>query len=651
MQKLTLLLFFCTLLLGANAQNWEEVRFEDFENGISGLEDFVNNGFSSYSRYGATGGTSDASIRTNLNAGRYVAFEVELSDSYEYRFSWNLKSVLTYTWIDLSLNVDLDEDLVVFLDNERISSTAASAPGNDYSSGAFTGYNGTYYLKLENRRSSGGTTRRLYADNFRLERRLIAVIPPVSVSSSSLTVNEGASTQVCFDVAEAPTSDLSFDLVLTGNASPHFDDYATQNVLFPAGSSSTQCLTIATDALDEVQSPNTSYSFQIQNMLNGELPSNTTVSVEVLDQSPAPPPAINFVNQTLNLDEGSGVEVCLSISTAPEQAVSMEVALLGNASPHFDDYTSITLNFPTGSTNNQCFILNTDPLDQELSGDLSYSFVLQTPVGSEIGSADQLTVNVNDQSVQALPSIGFVTTTSSIIAGEDLQVCLSTSEAPSELAAVEVAIAGNNTPHFTSFTTTTVQFPIGETGNQCFNLSSLVAAEVTESTDYTFILQNPVSADLGSAVNLILTVNPPATDPDCPYAGPDQIICAGETITIGCPDDPENPSPYCFKWEPEVGFVEDFGPTQPNPTIQPEETTTYTLYVTDGNGNLIAEEETTVTVQSLPGVTIYPAEATLCQGESIDLEAITWDDVSQFDISWSNGAVLKLQCQLRGHIP
>jgi len=613
---------------GGNPSDWELIYEENFGTGYTGQplpanwEDNIFNG----TTQGATGGDDDPCQSSLLRFySAYLAYQMDLSDTYEYYVSMNLKTddpagaeLIFYH------NIVAEASGTTIGDPIAVPTIPANQPGQVMSSAIFGDLNGAHYFiiaKGPNDPSSGDERTRI--DDFKLYRRPVGganEVPTVTLIAPA----DGATFEENENIAISATAS---DLDGTVQSVQFYYDQTLISEVFsePYQTALGGGLIAGTYTLRAVATD------------NGGATSEDQINITV-NATPPVLPSIAFETSSLNAEEGTSVEVCLSISEAPEQAVSMEVAVSGNASPHFDDYTTTTINFPTGSTSNQCFTLNTDPIDQELSGDISYSFVLQTPVGSEIGNVNQLTVNVSDQSTQALSTISFVTATASLTAGEDLQVCLSTSEAPSALASVEVAISGNSAPHFTSFATTTVQFPIGETGNQCFNLSSLLAPEVTESTNYTFVLQNPVAAELSTSNNLVLTVNPPATGVDCPYAGPDQTICAGETIAIGCPDDPNDPSPYCFKWEPEIGFVEEFGSTQQYPTIQPEETTTYTLYVTDGNGSLIAEEEVVVNVQSSPGVSIYPSNAILCQGESVSLVALTWDDIDLFDISWSNGA-------------
>ncbi len=76
-------------------------------------------------------------------------------------------------------------------------------------------------------------------------------------------------------------------------------------------------------------------------------------------------------------------------------------------------------------------------------------------------------------------------------------------------------------------------------------------------------------------------------------AGPDQRICAGESVRLGDPGQPENG--YFFRWEPATGLDD---PTSARPLASPGSTTVYKLYVVlDGSDGCEAADEVTVEVR------------------------------------------------------
>lgn len=107
--------------------------------------------------------------------------------------------------------------------------------------------------------------------------------------------------------------------------------------------------------------------------------------------------------------------------------------------------------------------------------------------------------------------------------------------------------------------------------------------------------------------------NPAVLLPASPtlYAGSDQIFCygSGEGVTLG---DPNNFNlDYCFNWHPAEAFDDGYEQS-PNPVVKPTETTTYTVYVTDNDGNLIETDEVTVNVLTPPEVKIGATETIIC---------------------------------------
>jgi len=210
-------------------------------------------------------------------------------------------------------------------------------------------------------------------------------------------------------------------------------------------------------------------------------------------------------------------------------------------------------------------------------------------------------------------------------AGQSAQVCVNIANpcacAP---ASVQVALQGNAAPHLSGFSTQTLQFQSGDT-QKCF---SLATAAAPGDGSYTLVLQNPTGgndAAIGAQSALAVAVTgEPATPTDCPWAGPDREICRGESVLIGCAEEVQPPAGtfYCYKWTPETGLDD---PSLPQPTATPQQTTTYTVYVTDNKGNLVATDGVLVLVRPLPEIEILsdPKPPVLCPGGSIALEVNT----------------------------
>ncbi|HRD79373.1 MAG TPA: hypothetical protein PLL53_01340, partial [Saprospiraceae bacterium] len=220
-------------------------------------------------------------------------------------------------------------------------------------------------------------------------------------------------------------------------------------------------------------------------------------------------------------------------------------------------------------------------------------------------------------------------------AGQSAQVCVNIANpcacAP---ASVQVALQGNAAPHLSGFSTQTLQFQSGDT-QKCF---SLATAAAPGDGSYTLILQNPTggnAAAIGAQASVSVAVTgEPVTPTGCPWAGPDREICRGESVLIGCPSGGANPSNYCFRWVPEEGLET---PHQEYSYASPSKTTTYTLYVTDDQGNLIASDEVTVTIKNAYTAVITPEEPEICPGESVMLEVVVDGNSQNVTYLWETG--------------
>lgn len=129
-------------------------------------------------------------------------------------------------------------------------------------------------------------------------------------------------------------------------------------------------------------------------------------------------------------------------------------------------------------------------------------------------------------------------------------------------------------------------------------LSSISVANPTAGPPVTTTYTVEVTDANGCTAQDIVTVeaNPgPTAD-----AGVDKDLCIGDSVQIGgAPSATGGTSPYSFYWEPFAGNIDDY--SNPNPTVWPTTTTTYTIAVDDNNGCRDVDS-VTVTVRPLPTV-------------------------------------------------
>ena len=119
------------------------------------------------------------------------------------------------------------------------------------------------------------------------------------------------------------------------------------------------------------------------------------------------------------------------------------------------------------------------------------------------------------------------------------------------------------------------------------------------------------------------------------FGGPDIEICAGECATIGnLSPDPD----YCYNWLPGDGLNEADAPL-PQLEVCPTQSTAYTLYITDGQGNLIGIDEVTVNIGGEFELSVTASNTELCNEPSITLAAIIdgQSDAPSYSYQWSDG--------------
>jgi hypothetical protein len=134
-------------------------------------------------------------------------------------------------------------------------------------------------------------------------------------------------------------------------------------------------------------------------------------------------------------------------------------------------------------------------------------------------------------------------------------------------------------------------------------------ANPTVTTTYT-LTETITATGCQNANSVTVTVNPLPTA----NAGSDATICSGQSVSIGASAIAGN----TYSWSPSTGLS---SASVSNPTANPTVTTTYTLTETITATGCQNTNSVTVTVNTLPTVTVLPTTATICNGESVNLTA------------------------------
>jgi len=209
-----------------------------------------------------------------------------------------------------------------------------------------------------------------------------------------------------------------------------------------------------------------------------------------------------------------------------------------------------------------------------------------------------------------MPVINFAATEATLDEGGSTQICVSVDGPPLVTFNVDVALSGSADPHLSSFTTQTLTFAEGSTMAQCFNLQlEANNGQPDQNYTYTLELQNLTNGATAGEVNT-MTVTVTELPPGCPWAGEDKTICAGECVYIGCLPRSLDDDDLCYSWFPQENISSTYSPF---PEVCPEVTTTYTIYITNDQGDLIGTDMVTITVIPLPTVEITPPNPAICQ--------------------------------------
>ncbi|MFM9946578.1 MAG: hypothetical protein ACKV1O_01440 [Saprospiraceae bacterium] len=253
--------------------------------------------------------------------------------------------------------------------------------------------NHTYTLELQN--LTGGATEGTPSALTVMVTDDVPNPPEIEFQEPEITIAEGGSTSVCISVT-TPSAGFTADVVLTSNADPHFTNFTTQTLIFPAGSTSEQCFTLELEPANGIVDQNHTYTFELQNLTgSATLGTASSFSVTVTDDLNTLP-VLDFEQAEITLDEGGNVQVCVSI-TNPSVACTADVVLVGGADPHLNSFTTETLSFLEGSTTSQCFTLQLEPANSEPDLNLTYTLELQNMMGGAVGGdINTVTVTVTD---------------------------------------------------------------------------------------------------------------------------------------------------------------------------------------------------------------------------------------------------------------
>ncbi|MCG8331786.1 MAG: dockerin type I repeat-containing protein, partial [Chitinophagales bacterium] len=332
---------------------------------------------------------------------------------------------------------------------------------------------GEYTLILQN--ATGGNDVTLVDPN----SLVIEVVPRTEINFVSTSSDEipGGTVQICAELIHpcSACDDVTADVVIITNDSPHLTDYSPESFLFDNGSTY-ECISIDIGNDPSMEA----YTLKLENINGG----NNTITVDSLFLLNVTPPSssLSFSSPSFDGTPGETVDLCVDLTNPCTNCgdIMVDVVLISDDSPHLTDYTTYTLTFSNGSTS-ECVTI---PVGNDVSA-MSYDFELQNLMGNNnptlLGSTTVLSIA---PSTEVSFALSFVQS----LPGETVDIVVDLAHPCSDCAdvTVEVVLQGDGIPHIADFSDTTLTFANGSI--QEFFSIDIDPQEV--SGTYTLILQN-----------------------------------------------------------------------------------------------------------------------------------------------------------------
>ena len=354
--------------------------------------------------------------------------------------------------------------------------------------------------------------------------------------------------------------------------------------------------------------------------------------IVVSGTSDGPPPlTVNFEHENYSVAEGDSIGINVTLSTAPDQQVTITV---GRSSPNgatTGDYSYAPgqLTFNSGETNQTItFTANVDTAVDD--GEQVVFTIIGTPTGVITGLRNQATVTIVDTQDPEV-TVSFDQAAYSVTEGNTVTVRVNLSEDPDRNVTIPLTKVNQNgaTADDYSGVPSTVTFSDGTTQRSfTFRAATDADHENNESVLIGFsTLPAKVTAGPTNQTTVDITEAPPVNrPPEVSATASTASVYSGEAVTLdGNAADPDDDA-LTYRWTSDVGGIFDPGPSILDtawiaPAIGTAYTAALTLTVTDEHG-LSSSITIVVVVQPPPA----PNPATGLDGHVSDhnVVSLTW---------------------------
>ena len=307
-------------------------------------------------------------------------------------------------------------------------------------------------------------------------------IPELSVSASSLAVDEGETITITITADIAPVVDLSVPYTISGTGITSADYTLTgatgAAVLLPAGQKSAALMLTVTDDADAAETLTLTLSSGIDHLVSA---SAGALSVTI---NPTATPTIAFTSGAVTVHEGAGtVAVTVQLSISPSVPITVPVRTTNGTATSGADYTALTTTnavFASGAIGAGLMQTVSIPIADDDLDELDETFTVDfgaLPDSVSAGTLAAVTVTITDDDV---PAVSFTAETASVSEG-----------------------AGT--------ATVTVQLSTSPSGQITIPVMTTDGVALADE-DYTALAQDIVYAAGASGADLMQTISIPITD-------------------------------------------------------------------------------------------------------------------------------------------
>lgn len=381
--------------------------------------------------------------------------------------------------------------------------------------------NGTYYFAIFDLNGSGTSVNYKSSEGFLTANAIVnaSSSTTVSFSTPSAVVSEGVGTYTITASITNPsaTTATTASIALTSGVASNINNFSSQTITFPAGSSASRTVTLTVVDDQIVQGPRT-LTFGLQNVSGGTsaaAASPSSFGLTITDNDGITSVAFSSASATVS-EAGGTYNLTLAITNpSATAATTADIALTVGDASNVNNYTTQTVTFPANSSASQTVTLTlTNDLIVNSTRTLTFSIADVTGGNSvSIGSQSTFDLTITDNDVATTVSFASASATVSEGVGTYNLTLAIANPSASAATTAQVALTTGSLTNINNYTTQTVTFPSNSSSSQNVTLTVTDDQIVQGSRTLTFTIQN-VSGGTSAVVGATSTFDLTITDND-----------------------------------------------------------------------------------------------------------------------------------------